>query len=120
MLTAAPAVLEAAVVSVPDGHYGEVVGAWVVREPSHGTHLSKEDVRKVVATNMNPQVRMHAFSCSSSKSSDKMSQNAPRWVWFVGEDGYDELPKTASGKVQKHVLRKWSKELAQRGVGSVQ
>lgn len=47
-------------------------------------------------------------------------QAAPAWVWFVGEDGTpDELPKTASGKVMKHVLRKWSKELAERGVGRV-
>ncbi|KAJ2918969.1 hypothetical protein MD484_g1453, partial [Candolleomyces efflorescens] len=46
--------------------------------------------------------------------------NAPAWVWFLKEDGTpEELPKTASGKVQKHVLRKWSKELAERQVGRV-
>ncbi|KAH9941177.1 acyl-CoA synthetase [Epithele typhae] len=44
--------------------------------------------------------------------------NAPAWVWFTGRDGTaEELPKTASGKVQKHILREWSKELAERGVG---
>jgi acyl-coenzyme A synthetase/AMP-(fatty) acid ligase len=38
----------------------------------------------------------------------------------VSEDGTpEELPKTASGKVQKHVLRKWSKELAERHVERV-
>ncbi|KAI0761447.1 acyl-CoA synthetase [Irpex lacteus] len=100
VLTSSPAILEAAVVSVPDDTYGEVVGAWVVRDPVRGAKLSKEEVRKGVASAMNPQ-------------------NAPKWVWFVGEDGYDELPKTASGKVQKHVLRQWSKELAKRGVGLV-
>lgn len=48
-------------------------------------------------------------------------QNAPFWVWFVGEDGVpEELPKTASGKVQKHILRKWSKDLAERDVGCAQ
>ena len=38
-------------------------------------------------------------------------QNVPEWVWFVG-DGMDaeELPKTASGKVMKHILRRWSAE----------
>ncbi|KAI0689817.1 acyl-CoA synthetase [Cytidiella melzeri] len=100
-LTATPTILEAAVVSVPDTVYGEVVGAWIVKDPVRGLNVSRQDVRKVVASALNPQ-------------------NAPKWVWFVGEDGYDELPKTASGKVQKHILRKWSKELAQRGIGSAQ
>lgn len=40
-------------------------------------------------------------------------QNTPVWVWFIG-DGLDaeELPKTASGKVMKHLLRRWSAKLA--------
>ena len=47
-------------------------------------------------------------------------QNAPSWIWFVGEDGTPgELPKTASGKIQKHFLREWSKELAKKRVGCV-
>lgn len=29
------------------------------------------------------------------------------------------LPKTASGKVQKHILRAWSKDLASRDYGKV-
>jgi len=98
-LTAHSSVREAAVVSVPDARYGEVVGAWVVREPN--THISREDVRRAVSEAMNPQ-------------------NAPAWVWFVGEDSTPgELPSTASGKIMKHVLRKWSAELAQNGVGRV-
>ncbi|KAH9849602.1 hypothetical protein C2E23DRAFT_838789 [Lenzites betulinus] len=99
VLTAHPHIREAAVVSVPDPKYGEVVGAWIVREPQ--TAISKEETRRVVAEGMNPQ-------------------NSPTWVWFVGEEGVpEEIPKTASGKVQKHILRDWSKELAQRGVGRV-
>jgi len=35
------------------------------------------------------------------------------------EESKGGLPKTASGKVQKHVLRAWSKELASRGYGKV-
>ncbi|KAI3602868.1 amp-dependent synthetase and ligase [Moniliophthora roreri] len=94
-----PDIHEVAVIAVPDAKHGEVVGAWVVRTP--GTNASRNEVRRTVSENMNPQ-------------------NAPAWVWFVGEDGNpDELPKTASGKVMKHVLRKWSKELAERGVGGV-
>ncbi|KAF9645990.1 acetyl-CoA synthetase-like protein [Thelephora ganbajun] len=108
VLTASPAIREAAVVSVPDARYGEVVGAWIVLEESHHGKIQKEDVRKIVSTEMNPQ-------------------NAPAYVWFLGdsqieglvEESKDGLPKTASGKVQKHVLRGWSKDLASRGYGNV-
>lgn len=55
-LTFHPGIREAAAVAVPDRKYGEVVGAWIVRE--EGTHISKEDVRKWVAEGMNPQVRI--------------------------------------------------------------
>jgi acyl-coenzyme A synthetase/AMP-(fatty) acid ligase len=42
------------------------------------------------------------------------------WVWFLGEDGVvEELPKTASGKIQKNILREWSRELAPQGIGKV-
>lgn len=56
----------------------------------------------------------------SSLSLFFFSQCAPAWVWFVNEDDtIEELPKTASGKVMKHVLRKRSKELAEQGKGRV-
>ncbi|KAJ7889720.1 hypothetical protein B0H13DRAFT_1626605 [Mycena leptocephala] len=94
-----PEIEEAAVVSVPDSTYGEVVGAWIVRKP--GSNISREAVRAAVSRSMNPQ-------------------NSPTWVFFVGEDGTElELPKTASGKVMKHVLRDWSRDLAKRNVGLV-
>nr|GAT42738.1 predicted protein [Mycena chlorophos] len=96
------AIEEAAVVSVPDAKYGEVVGAWIVRRTSDaGKKISREEIREAVWKNMNPQ-------------------NAPTWVFFVGEDTAEmELPKTASGKVQKHILRDWSKEITRNGVGKV-
>ncbi|KAF8886542.1 hypothetical protein BD779DRAFT_1786507, partial [Infundibulicybe gibba] len=98
-LTSHQDIREAAVISVPDEKYGEVVGAWIVRQP--GTSITGEEVRRVVSTGMNPQ-------------------NAPAWVWVVGEaDMPAELPKTASGKVMKHVLRGWGKDLAQKRVGYV-
>jgi len=98
-LTSNPSILEAAVVSVPDKKYGEVVGAWI--RPRAGAKLSRESVKKIVWEGMNPQ-------------------NAPAWVWFLGEDGIsNELPKTASGKVQKHILRGWSRGLAEKGIGQV-
>jgi acyl-CoA synthetase (AMP-forming)/AMP-acid ligase II len=55
-MTAHPEIQEAAAIAVPDSHYGEVVGAWVVREPQ--TRISKEDVRQCVAGKMNSQVRL--------------------------------------------------------------
>jgi len=98
-LTFHPAIREAAVIAVPNAKYGEVVGAWIVR--ADGTRQTREEVRAWVAEGMNPQ-------------------NAPAWIWFLGEEGAQpELPKTASGKVQKHILRDWAKELVTRGVGRV-
>lgn len=47
---------EAAVVSVPDDRYGEVVGAWIVRQS--GTSASREEICATVAQNMNPQVEL--------------------------------------------------------------
>lgn len=53
-LTSNPSILEAAVVSVPDEKYGEVVGAWIRLRA--GAKLSRESVRKIVWESMNPQV----------------------------------------------------------------
>ena len=117
-MTRHPAILEAAAVAVPDAHFGEVVGAWVVRQPNG--IISREDVRRSVSDNMNPQVGPPSAISSSFPHSQSwgMSQNSPAWVWFVGEEGApEELPKTASGKVMKHILRKWSGDLAKRHVG---
>jgi len=53
-------------------------------------------------------------------------QNAPAWLWFVQpaneamkEGDADHLPKTASGKVQKHILRDWSKDMVRKGLGRI-
>jgi acyl-coenzyme A synthetase/AMP-(fatty) acid ligase len=56
-LTAHPHIREAAAVSVPDTKYGEVVGVWIVRQPSgEGSSLTRSEVRKWVTEGMNPQV----------------------------------------------------------------
>lgn len=125
-LTFHAGIREAAVVSVPDAKYGEVVGAWVVREPGKGDGMTREEVRKWVGEGMNPQVRCVAvwyFALGSGAEINNddlvaIVQNAPAWVWFLGEDGApEELPKTASGKVQKHILRDWVKDLVGKGAG---
>ncbi|KAG2368652.1 hypothetical protein BDR07DRAFT_1390489 [Suillus spraguei] len=55
---------EAAAVSVPDKKYGEVVGAWIVREP--GTNMSREDVRRTVSSGGRVLGQINALSeCSS-------------------------------------------------------
>ena len=53
-MTAHPEIREAAAVAVPDDKYGEVVGAWVVREPH--TTITREELRQRVARDINPQV----------------------------------------------------------------
>jgi acyl-CoA synthetase (AMP-forming)/AMP-acid ligase II len=112
-----PTIEEVAVVSVPDTKYGEVVGAWIVRKP--GTDISREAVRKTVSHSMNPQVK-HFCMFSSAHVHGNCLQNAPTWVFFIAEDvSASELPKTASGKVMKEVLRDWSRDLASRKVGLV-
>ncbi|KAG9013105.1 hypothetical protein FRB90_006277 [Tulasnella sp. 427] len=98
VLTEHPSINEAAVVSVPDPRYGEVVGAWIARQADQPA-VTRDEIRSWVAKQMNPQ-------------------NAPAWVWFLGEEGVEtELPKTASGKVQKNILRERSKIWAQKGIG---
>ncbi len=71
------------------------------------------------AQSMNPQVSGKSIVTCRGPDLPRL-QNAPAWVWFIGEDGHpSELPKTASGKIQKYILRKWSRELAKKGVGEV-
>jgi fatty-acyl-CoA synthase len=79
MLYEHPAVLEAAVVGVPDSTWGEVPKALVVLKP--GQHASPEDL---------------ITFCRDHMAHFK----APKSVEFV-----TELPKTATGKVQKFALR---------------
>jgi fatty-acyl-CoA synthase len=79
MLYEHPAVLEAAVVGVPDSRWGEVPKALVVLRPRHHA-----DERELIAF------------CR-----DRMAHfKAPKSVEFL-----DMLPKTATGKVQKFALR---------------
>lgn len=112
VLTAHPRIREAAVVAVPDAKFGEAVGVWIVRETegdndgAKAMDIGAQDVRSWVKGKMNPQ-------------------NAPAHVWFfdsseLNERGYTALPKTGSGKVQKNILREWSKALAKEGVGRVE
>jgi acyl-CoA synthetase (AMP-forming)/AMP-acid ligase II len=74
-----PAVRETAVVGVPHDVLGEDVGAWVVLKP--GESLTTDELQEFCADRLADYKR-------------------PRVVHFV-----DELPRNATGKVTKHVLR---------------
>jgi fatty-acyl-CoA synthase len=79
MLYEHPAVLEAAVIGVPDAHWGEVPKALVVLKP--GQQLAAGELIGFC------RERMAHFK-------------APKSVEFL-----DSLPKTATGKIQKFALR---------------
>jgi len=79
-----PGVKDVQVVGVPDAKYGEVVGAFVVLQA--GTDLSEGDVQEFC------RARMAHYK-------------APKYVFFV-----DDFPMTASGKIQKYILRDMAKE----------
>jgi long-chain acyl-CoA synthetase len=74
-----PAVLEAAVIGVPDTTLGEEIAASVVLRP--GAEVSADDVRYFVKD------RVAAYKY-------------PRHIWFA-----DELPKSATGKVLKRDIQ---------------
>jgi benzoate-CoA ligase len=74
-----PGVLECAVVGTPDEAGLLKPRAFVVRRP--GTNVEAADLQALVKERLQPY-------------------KYPRWVEFI-----DELPKTASGKVQRFVLR---------------
>ncbi|SDE55489.1 AMP-binding protein [Pseudonocardia oroxyli] len=73
-----PAVLEAAVIAVPDDRWGEVPAAYVTLQ--EGATATEEEIREHV------RGRLARFK-------------APKTVTF------GELPKTSTGKIQKFVLR---------------
>ena len=74
-----PAVAEGAVVGLPDPVYGECVAAWVV--PKTGASLNADEVRDF---------------CRGQIAHFKI----PKYVEIV-----DQLPRTVTGKIRKHVLR---------------
>jgi fatty-acyl-CoA synthase len=80
-LTHHPDVAEVAVVGLPDAKYGEVVAAWVV--PRNGMSLTDDQIRSY---------------CRGQIAHYKV----PQYLQVV-----DQLPRTVTGKVRKHVLREW-------------
>ena len=85
-----PAVLEVAVVAAPDERWGETPVAYVTLQP--GADVSGEEIVEHV------RARIAHFK-------------APRHVVF------GELPKTATGKIQKYVLREHTRAGTATGTG---
>ncbi len=79
-----PGIEDAQVIGVPDAKYGEVVGAFVRRSP--GSDITESDVQEFARSRM-------------------ARYKAPKHVFFV-----DEFPLTASGKIQKYILRQMAAE----------
>jgi fatty-acyl-CoA synthase len=79
-----PGVEDVQVVGVPDAKYGEVVGAFIRKQA--GADITESDVQEFA------RARMARYK-------------APRYVFFV-----DGFPMTASGKIQKYLLRDMAKE----------
>ncbi len=92
-LTAHPKIHAAAAVSYPDERLGEKVCAYIVLEP--GSDLTLESVRDFLVSERQISIR-----------------KAPERLIVL-----DELPMTASGKVQKYILRDWLRQAAADGGG---
>ena len=74
-----PAVVEAAVIGVPDALRGQIVKAYIV------THDPTEATRAHIQAFMKTQLSQHEY---------------PRQIEFL-----DELPKTPAGKINRNLLR---------------
>jgi long-chain acyl-CoA synthetase len=74
-----PAVLETAVIGIPDDEWGERVKAYVVLKPE--TNVTEEEIIETAKTHL-------------------ASYQKPRLVEFI-----DELPKATTGKILKRLLR---------------
>lgn len=92
VLFAHPDIQEASVVGIPDERYGEVVAAFVVLKKA-GKEMDVEDVRGWVKQRLSHHL-------------------VPKYVFRVAT-----YPKTASGKIQKFVLRGLGTKLVKEGQG---
>lgn len=86
---------------MPDEKMGESVGVFISK------HSSGDTDKALTPAKVRAHVKEHISG-----------QCAPDWVWFFGEDEVPkDWPTTASGKVQKVILRQWAKDLAGKQIG---
>ncbi|GAM82769.1 hypothetical protein ANO11243_007550 [Dothideomycetidae sp. 11243] len=84
-------IYEASVVGLPDQRYGEVVAAFIIKRA--GTQLQASEVRDYVRNQLS-------------------SHLVPKYIFWV-----TDYPKTASGKIQKYMLRTMGVEMVGKGEG---
>lgn len=94
-LLAHPGIVEASVVGAPDEKYGEIVTCFV-RQTEQSLRLSDIDVANWVRKTLG-------------------SHKTPKHVFWIGDSGVEDFPKTGSGKHQKHILRGIATRLIQQG-----
>jgi len=82
-----PEVIEAGVVGIPDAERTEIIKAFIVLREGHAPSRALEDALR---DHVRARVGRHAY---------------PREISFVSE-----LPKTPSGKIQRHLLRRPAKD----------
>jgi fatty-acyl-CoA synthase len=82
-------VMDVQVVGIPDEKYGEIIGAFVIKE--NEAQVTAEDIRDYAVNKI-------------------ARYKVPKHIFFV-----DEFPLTASGKIQKFKLRDQSVELIKMG-----
>jgi acyl-CoA synthetase (AMP-forming)/AMP-acid ligase II len=102
-----PSVSEASVVGLPDGRYGECVAAFVV---VHNGVVVEGDGAKVSSKRVKePLAKEELRSWVRERLSNHL---VPKYIFWT-----KEYPKTASGKIQKFILRDEGIRLAKQGKG---
>lgn len=79
-----PKVLDVGIIGVPDGKWGEVGKAYLVLKPGE---------------------RMNVEEATTYLQGKIAKYKIPKYIEFV-----QELPKTASGKIQKFILKEWHRK----------
>lgn len=94
-LLAHPTIGECCVIGLEDKKYGEVVGCFL-RSALGATKISDTDVRHWVMQTLG-------------------RIKAPQYIFWLGDPGsVNDLPKTGSGKYQKHLVREIGNRLVKR------
>ena len=90
-----PAISEASVVGIKDERYGEVVGCFL-KGIEISTRVPEVEIKQWVGQ----QLGRH---------------KTPQYIFWIGDGGILDFPKTGSGKHQKHILRDFGNRLVGQG-----
>lgn len=80
-------IAEASVVAIKDDKYGEVVGAFLkATDEAETARLGLQEIKDWTGKTLG-------------------SHKAPSYVFWAGQEGFIDFPRTGSWKHQKHILR---------------